>query len=141
MKAMGRSTLAVLVGVIVAMGLTAVIEMVGNHLYPLPPGLDIHDHASMREYVHAMPTGAFVMVLLAWAVGAGTGAWVAARLAGRARLVHGLIVGALFLAAGIMNMLMVPHPIWMWIGGVAVLAGCGYLGARAAAATPAQVAS
>jgi hypothetical protein len=69
------------------------------------------------------------------------GAWVAGKLAGRTQLMHGLIVGALFLLAAISTMLMLPHPAWMWVGAVVELVGCSYLGARGATASapPAHV--
>lgn len=57
------------------------------------------------------------------------------RLGGRARLVHGLIVGALFLLASVLTVLMLPHPVWMWVGAVVALTGCTYLGARGATAS------
>ena len=131
-KAVGRSVLTVLTGAVVAGVLIAAVEAVSSAIYPLPPGLDIHDHAAMRQHIDTLPVGAFLFVLAAWAIGAFTGSWVAARLAGRARLGHGLAVGALFLLAGVLNMLMIPHPWWMWVGGIVALAGCSYLGARLA---------
>ena len=132
MKAIGRSALAVLAGMIVAGVLIAAVESVSSAIFPLPPGLDIHDHEAMRQHIDTLPIGAFLMVLAAWAIGSFGGSWVAARLATRARLVHGLIIGALFLLAGVLNMLMIPHPWWMWAGGILALAGCSYLGARLA---------
>jgi len=135
MKAIGRSVLAVLAGTIVAMILISVVEAISSTLYPPPPGLDMNDHEGMRQHIGSLPIGAFLLVLGGWALGAAAGAWVAARLAGRAGLVHGLIVGALFLLAAISTMLMLPHPAWMWVGAVVALVGCSYLGARAAAAT------
>jgi len=138
MKAIGRSVLAVLVGVIVTMGLIMGLENVCSSLYPLPPGVDPFDHEAMRGYMEELPVGAFLLVLVSWAISSCAGAWVAARLAGRAPIVHGLIVGAWFLAGAIMTMVMIPHPIWMVIGGIAALIGCSYLGARIATRTPAR---
>ncbi len=129
-KAIGRSVLAVLAGAIVAGLLIAAVESVSSAIYPLPPGIDLHDHEAMRRHIDQLPIGAFLFVLGAWAIGSFGGSWVAARLAGRARIVHGLVVGALFLLAGVLNMLLIPHPWWMWVGGIAALAGCSYLGAR-----------
>jgi hypothetical protein len=133
-KAIGRSVLAVLGGAVVAVVLIAIVEAVSSAIYPLPPGLDIHDHEAMRQHIDTLPIGAFLLVLAAWAIGSFGGSWVAARLATRVRLVHGLVVGALFLLAGIMTMLTIPHPWWMWVGGILALGGCSYLGARLAAA-------
>jgi hypothetical protein len=48
-------------------------------------------------------------------------------------MTHGLIVGAWFLAGAIITMMMIPHPVWMVVGGIAALAGCSFLGARLAA--------
>ena len=112
--------------------LIAAVEAVSSAVFPLPPGLDLHDHAAMREHIDSLPIGAFLFVLAAWAIGSFAGSWVAARLAGRARLGHGLVVGALFLLAGVLTMLSIPHPWWMWVGGILALGGCSYLGARLA---------
>lgn len=133
MKAIGRSVLAVFVGIMVTMGLIMGVEAACNHLYPMPPDVDMHDHDAMRIYIATLPVGALLLLLVGWAIGSGAGAWVAARLAGRAPVVHGLIVGAWFLAGAIVTMVMIPHPVWMVVGAIAALAGCSYLGARIAA--------
>jgi MFS family permease len=135
-KAAGRSILAVLAGAIVAGVLIAAVEAVSSAVYPLPPGVDHHDYESLRQHVEQLPLGAFLFVLAAWAIGTFAGAWVAARLATRARFAHGLVVGALFLLAGVLSMLMIPHPAWMWAGAVLVFVVCSYLGARLAAPAP-----
>jgi hypothetical protein len=133
-RMLGRSVLAVLAGTITAGVLIAIVEATSSAIfYPLPPGMDLHDHEAMREHIHSLPIGAFLFVLADWAIGSFAGSWVAARLATRARPVHGLIVGAFFLLSGVLNMLMIPHPWWMWVGGIVALAGCSYLGARLAA--------
>jgi hypothetical protein len=139
-KAVGRSVGAVLAGIMVAMILMIALEMLSSHLFPLPPGVDLHDHESIRQHIDSLPMGAFAIVLVAWAVGSFAGSWVAARLAGRARLIHGLVIGVFFLAASVMNMLMIPHPLWMEISAVFALAGPSYLGARLAAAGPPPIA-
>jgi hypothetical protein len=125
--------LAGVVGIIVTMGLIMGLESLCTYLYPLPDGLDMHDHNAMRTYMDQLPIGAFLLILAGWAIGSCAGAWVAARLAGRAPMTHGLIVGAWFLVGAIMTMMMIPHPVWMIVGGIAALAGCSYLGARLAA--------
>lgn len=136
MRSAGRSVLAVLAGIVVAMIVMFIFEGISGHLFPLPPGIDLHDHQAMTQHMDELPVGAFFTVLAGWAVGSFVGAWVAARLAGRVRLMHGLVVGAFFLAATVTVMLTIPHPLWMEISGIVALTGCSYLGARLAAATP-----
>ena len=46
-------------------------------------------------------------------------------------IVGGIIIGFIFLAGGIANMLMIPHPIWVWIVALPAFLVCGYAGGRA----------
>jgi hypothetical protein len=73
-----------------------------------------------------------VWVLAGWAIGTLAGAWVTARIAGRRHLLHGALIGGLFLALGVANMLMLPHPAWVWVCGVSAFVLSGYLGGRLA---------
>ena len=130
MKTVGRSILAIVVGALAAIILISAVEGVSGLLYPLPPDVDPGQPDVMQQYIAQLPIGAFVLVLVGWALGTFVGGWVAARLAGRAPLTHGLVVGALFLAAGVLTMLTIPHPIGMWVGGIVLPIACSYLGAR-----------
>ena len=102
-------------------------------MYPFPRDLNASDSAAMRDYIRTLPAGAFVFVLIGWALGTLAGAWTAARMAGRSPQLHGNIVGTLLLGTGVANMLMLPHPAWVWILGVITFVACGYGGGRLAA--------
>src|SRR5690349_6438715 len=113
-----RSILAVLCGVLVGGAVILGMELIGVRIFPPPQGLASEDPEVLRRAMEQLPAGAFGMVLLGWALGTFAGAWTAAKVAGRAPLGHGLAVGVLFLAAGVANMLALPHPVWFWIVGV-----------------------
>lgn len=133
MKPVIRSIVAILLGSVLAGVLIAVLESAGHLVYPPPPGLDPGDIEALKAAMADIPTGALLLVLLAWGVGTFAGGWLAAGIARRAPTVHAMIVGALFLAAGVMNMLMIPHPRWFWFPGVAVFLPAAFAGARLAA--------
>jgi uncharacterized protein YacL len=133
MRLILRSVGAVLLGAIVAGVLIACLEFLGSKIFPLPPGTDPMDMEAVKAAMANVPVGALLLVLFGWFVGTAAGAWIAARVAGRAPMAHGLIVGALLLTGGIANMLMLPHPSWFWVLAVAVFAVAAYLGARLAA--------
>jgi hypothetical protein len=71
-----------------------------------------------------------LLVLLGWIVGTFAGAWITALRADRAPIGHGLVLGGLFLVAAIVNMLMIPNPVWFWILGVAIFLPSAFLGAK-----------
>ena len=127
-----RSVAGVVFGACAATGIIILVEQVASAMYPPPPGIDFSNPDVFKEFIATLPTGAFLMVLLAWGLGTFAGAWVCARIAGRAMTTHGIILGALLLVAGVTNMLMVPHPIWMWVAACLIFAAGGYAGGRLA---------
>lgn len=129
-----RSIVAVLAGMVVFAFLVMAIEAVGMMIFPPPPGTDMANPEAARAAMANAPVGSLLFVLLAWIVGTFAGAWTAARIARRAPVGHGLVVGVLGLAGAIANMLMIPHPVWFWVLGVAVFLPVAWLGARIAAA-------
>jgi len=126
MGAFLRSILAVFVGLIVAMIILLLVEFSSSQIFPVPPDIVLTGGTGQ------IPVGALILVLLGWAIGSFVGPWLAGRMAGRAPLVHGMIVAVLLLIAGITNLLAFPHPIWMWVLGIASFVGLGYAGARTA---------
>jgi hypothetical protein len=136
MKRAGRSILAIVAGANVAIMLISAVEAFSSLVYPPPPVLDPNAQEAMRQHIAQLPIGAFLLVLVGWAVGSAAGGWVAARLAGRAPLVHGVIIGLFFAMAASLTMLMIPHPLWMWVGGIVLPVACCYLGARLVRGSP-----
>ena len=56
--------------------------------------------------------------------------FLAGHTAGNGRhLAHGLTVGSILLAAALLNMAMLPYPIWFWVN-VIVFPVCFYFGAK-----------
>lgn len=90
---------------------------------------DPSDQEAMRLYVASQPTGVLIALLVGWGVAVFTGSAVASRF-GDQRELPGWIVTGLFLLATLFNFIMVQHPIWMVVAGVAVILITGWLGSR-----------
>ena len=135
MGAFLRSVLGIVVGVVVALAIITGFDFLSSSLFPLPPGVDPFDPAQLQAVMDQIPAAAFGIILLGWAAASFFGAWLAARIAGRAPFVHGMTVAVLLLVAGVLNMMLVPHPIWVWVLGVAAFIGFGYLGSKLAERT------
>src|SRR5262245_24164429 len=130
---MWRSILAIIVGIIVGGIVVAIIEIPGNRLHPLPTGTDMSDWNAIRSHAGKAPLAAMVGVAIAWTVGPLVGACVAAFIAGRSFLVHGMIVGLIFLLLDLMMISSLPHPLWLTIVGIVAPLISSYIGATLAA--------
>jgi hypothetical protein len=120
----------VFLGFVVGSILIALFEQLGMLVFPPPTGMDPLNPESIKAAMAKRPVGSFVAAFVAWCVGTVGAAWAAAQVAGRSALVHGLVMCCLFLAAGIFNVLMIPHPVRFWVLGVAVFLPSAYLGAK-----------
>jgi len=126
---MGRSILAVFLGMFLFMLTVFALEHAAHAVYPPPPGLDRSDPGALHAAMGKMPTGAFLLLVMGWVVGAADGAWLAATVARRARIVHGLIVGGVAMAGAILIMVHIPHPAWIWVLSLVSIPAAAYAGA------------
>ena len=125
-----RILLGVLVGAVLAGLCVFAVEAAGHMIFPLPPGLDPRNPDDQARLMAVMPPAALAFVLLAWFLGALAGAWAANRIAGRA--LAGWIVAGLLMAAAVATMIMIPHPAWMWAGGLLLPLAGAWLAQRLA---------
>lgn len=127
---MMRKLLAVLLGLVVAFALVALIEAAGHIVYPPPPDLDFTDTVALTEYLQLMPVGALFFPLAAWTLAALAGGLVACRIAGEKPLLFATVVGAVVMAATIVNLVMLPHPTWVSISAIVGITLAIFLAAR-----------
>ena len=125
-----RSALVLLGGVVVAVLVVVLMDTLVGMMYPLPEGTDINDRAAMARIVAGMPTSAFALLLAGWVLAAGAGAYLAARLATRSRVLHGMIVAVFVLIATVANLAAIPHPGWLWPAAIILIPAAGWLATR-----------
>ena len=124
-----RSFLAVLAGIVVGSIVNMALIFL-NMLVALPPGIDRNDQAALSAAFADAPPSALILVLLAHSGGTLVGAWLAAKLAGRAPLTHGLIVGVWFLIGGIVSIFMIRSPAWFIPVDLVLYLPAAWLGAK-----------
>lgn len=62
--------------------------------------------------------GALLFVLPAWITGAFVGGFVAGKIAEDNTFMASIFTGAVLTLFGIMTMMAIPHPWWMWLFGI-----------------------
>lgn len=125
---MGKNIAAGVAGVVIAGILVWLVEMLGHSIYPPPPGLDFADAEAMRTYVATLPVGAFLFVGGAWFIATLCGTFVACKIGTAKPLTFAVVVGGLMLIATAANLVMIPHPVWFSILGVAGIVIAAWLG-------------
>src|SRR5210317_478602 len=98
---MGRNIGAGIAGVIVAIALVWVVELIGHSIYPTPADLDYGDTDVMRAYIDTLPLGALLVVAIGWFAGSLGGSFVACRLGTARPLIYALVVGGIMLAGAV----------------------------------------
>jgi hypothetical protein len=84
-------------------------------LFPMPEGVDFTDTAAMPDYFSSIPAAGFLIILTAHLGQSFFGGLVAALLSPNRPREMALIIGVLSLIGGVLNMLQLPLPAWMWI--------------------------
>ena len=123
-----KNFLSVLAGVVSGMALIMIFEPLEMRFYPLPPGTDIYNPEALKQAMSHMPTGAFLFLLGSYGLASLAGGMVATLLSGRKKNAPALITGSVLTFGGIMNLCMLPHPIWFMIVNVLEFIPLAYLG-------------
>jgi hypothetical protein len=125
---MGKNIAAGVAGILIAGALVWLVEMIGHSVYPPPADLNFADSESMRAYLKTMPVGAFLFVGGAWFIATLGGTFAACRIGNAKPMTYAIVVGGLMLIATAANLMMIPHPLWFSILGVAGIIVAAWLG-------------
>lgn len=127
---MSRKILAIIGGVIFAGLVVYAVQTLGHQVYPPPENLDTKNLEAMKAYTASLPMGALLFVLLSYGVGSFAGGWLAAKIARVPQMHVPLTVGGVQLFFGIINLLMIPHPLWFAVASVLIFLPAAYLGGK-----------
>ncbi len=123
-----KSSLAVLAGIIGGSAVIWLIEALGHALFPAPAGLGMQGPGVTSEHLQQMPVLLLSVVLLAYAAGSFAGGWISVAISEKLR--DSIIVGFALLVFGIVNLLMVSHPVWFVVVSVLIYIPCAYWGGK-----------
>ncbi|NNC44988.1 MAG: hypothetical protein HKN99_03815 [Winogradskyella sp.] len=118
-----KKVLATVVGLVAAAAVILVFEFLGEMFFPLPEQIDITDVDSIKANMDKIPTGSLVFVIMAHFLGILAG-MVVTTYVSKETLVPVLVVGGILLLATLINLFVLPHPIWFTIADIlAVILG------------------
>jgi hypothetical protein len=115
MKQIVKNILAVVAGLFLGGALNMGIIMISSHIIPPPEGADLTTMEGLTSSMHLMLPKHFLMPFLAHALGTWLGAFITGTFATNHKMRLALLIGILFLFGGIMNVYMLPSPMWFTI--------------------------
>ncbi len=107
-----RNIIAVIVGLVAGSIVNMALVMLGGQVITAPAGADITTMEGLRASIHLFEPKHFVFPFLAHALGTLVGAFVASVLAATQRMKLALLVAVLFMLGGIVNVALLPSPLW-----------------------------
>lgn len=129
---MGRKILAVLAGMITGGLIVMIFDELSHLIAPPPEGLDFTDKEAITEFMKTVPVSAFLVMLAGWLLSAFSGAFVASKIVPLSWKSVSLLTGGILMLGAIMNMVMLPHPVWMMVIGILGYFPLAWLGGKLA---------
>jgi uncharacterized protein YneF (UPF0154 family) len=119
-------TLAILTGLLLGMVIDTIFRQIGNYVFPPPPTFDMASHEDIKALLDTIPAEVYVIKLVAWTLGTFGGAYLAVRMA-KVGLFPAWITAILLVAGYMIQMTLVPHPMWVVFvaSGLSVAAAIG----------------
>lgn len=123
-----RVILGIVIGVAVGLGLVMIGDAINHRLWPPPPDVQVTNPESLRAYMQSAPITSLLGLPVTWTVAAFAAAFAGAKIGGKAWA--GWAAGALIFAATCLNLVMIPHPLWMLIVAVVFVPAAAWFGAK-----------
>lgn len=108
-----RNILAVIAGIFSGGATVAAFQFLNHRLYPPPPGLDLTQPKDIAIMMERIPLGALLGLEGSYLAGSLAAGAVVGLLAGRGFSPVALVVGGMFTAFNVVNLVTIPHPVWI----------------------------
>lgn len=123
-----KKVFPIIIGVVVGFTIVFIGDSVTHRLYPPPAGINFMDKTALDAFVASIPTYVLVIMFLFWMLSSFLGGLVAARFNRVDWKKKSIITGSILMAAALLNMIMIPHPLWMLIASVILYMPVSFLG-------------
>lgn len=107
-----RNILAIITGCLIGSFVNGGIIMISGSIIHPPEGADVTTMEGLKASMHLFEPKHFLFPFLAHAIGTLVGAWITVMLAATNKITMAIIVGCLFMLGGIINVVMLPSPLW-----------------------------
>ena len=107
-----KNILAVVGGWFIGSVVNMSLIMLGPIIIANPEGFDNSNMDVMAETIHLLQPINYLFPFLAHALGTLVGSFLAAKIAVNRKMIFAFVMGGLFMLGGIVNVIMLPGPMW-----------------------------
>ena len=115
-----KNIFIVIGSVIIGAVIIFLVEALGHMIYPPPEGIDFNDSEAMKSVVSNLPVGALLFVVIAYALGSFGGGFASVLISKQQNTTLPIIIGIILMIFGIINLFLIPHPVWFMIANLLV---------------------
>jgi uncharacterized membrane protein HdeD (DUF308 family) len=119
MKTFLKNLLIVMLSLVAGSIVNMAFVMVSGKVIPPPEGADITTMEGLKSTMHLFEPKHFLFPFLAHAMGTLVAAFLAAKFSASHHFLLIIIIGCLFMTGGIINVMMLPSPLWFSIVDIA----------------------
>jgi hypothetical protein len=126
-----RKILAVISGMVFAIAILIILEIIGEWIWPPLGDADPTDHKNLLTATPRRPFGWLLVIYVAWIVGAFGGGWLASLIARRRFAAYVVCIWFILFILG--EAKIAPpanHPPWVWVVVLLFMPFAAYLGAK-----------
>ena len=127
---MTNKILAILAGVAIGVFIVFFGDMMLHKVYPIPAHLDMRNDYDVKRAMEMMPSLYFIIMLAYWLLSAFIAGLVAGRIAKTGWQMPTIFSGIVLLMAAVLNLIYIPHPIWMVILAIVCYVPAAYYGGK-----------
>jgi hypothetical protein len=123
-----RNIIAVVVGLISAIGIFLIAESINLKLHPTPENIDFKDANAVKSYYLNQPLPFWLLVLAGWIVGSFVCGLLIKIISKTSNNRLPMIAGSILTLSAVANFLSFPHPTWFIVIGLVVFLPCTFFG-------------
>jgi predicted ferric reductase len=112
---MGKRVLSVIAGIVTGIITVFIFDSISQKLFPFSTeGIDFKNPEAIKEFMSRTPVGFKLAMYFGWILSSFLGAFVASKINKQNWKRNSIITGSILMVGAILNLVMIPHPLWMW---------------------------
>ena len=123
-----RIVLGVIIGAAIGVAIVSLGDYLNHRFFPPPPDVQVTNPEAIRAWMAEAPILSLLGLPVTWTVAALAAAFAGAKIGARAWA--GWIAGALIVAATALNLMLIPHPVWVLIAAIALVPLAAWFGGK-----------